>query len=328
MTKKDRRRAQLDAVKVLKLTQSGKATLQEAIARAVPMVQSKPTKYTRLRRRRALVEVQKAQKARIYVEEYEKRTRPPKPKPKRMTEQQKTRRRAARMLERAGLPPKLTERQRKAIAEGYSAAEVVRGWAVIGSRTWKSRKTKLERGYKVPAGTDWEQLNRELEYRTADKVARAHGFEKTEKEESTPTPITWKKFTSVPPIAITWEQLKKGYGNRISREEIEDTSTGHKCGYLIYENELYEDDIKLTDIDHAGKFPDLRTARADVLEKTHGNDYIYIETADGVGVVLLALEWFSAMALAPDWETSLLYTENPTALELIPEAIDPLTYEI
>ena len=323
MTKKERRRAQLDAVKVLKLTQSGQATLSEALQMAIPMIQSKKTEYTRARRRRAKIEVEKAQRARVYVDEYKKIIDTKKPKRRKMTENEKTRRRARRMLEKQGRGV-LTARQKKAIVEGFSAREVVRGWSPIGTKTWKARKTTLERNFEIPDGTNILKINHELEYRTANEVARRHGFERKEQPAADPSPVLWNTFTDVGPILIDWERLVAGYGNRIRSRDIEDNSPGHKSRYVIYENGLFEGSIDFYDIDHKGRFSSLKEARADILAHAMGNDYIYIEYADGVGRVFLTDEWFVVAALAPDWWETGRYSTDPRALD-DPDAIDPLT---
>lgn len=320
MTKQEKRRAQLDAIKVLKLMNTGKATEEEALKLAIPMVNSKPTKYTRLRRKRAASEVQKAVTAQMYAEDYAKSVQKVrKTKRPNLTDLQKRTRRARRMVKLH----KLTARQRAGLRKGYSARQVVRQWTPIGSKTYKARVTRLRNGYELSAEL-LAEVSHEAEYLTAGQIAEKYHIDKKKPPHGIDyiddfPADDWETFTDVRDISkksISWDLLVSKFGEYIRGYELEKkTRRGHSSGFFLYDNDFFGEK-SIDDIERKGHFASIVEAKNTILTKVFGDKYIYVsDTDDGDdGIVLLREEWEDIFELADDWTTSLQYKPGGKAL--------------
>lgn len=313
MTKQEKRRAQLDAIKVLKLMNSGKATTEEALKMAIPMIDSKPTEYTKKRRRRAANEVRKAVAAKMYSEDYAKSVKKArKSKKANLTDLQKRTRRARRMVKFH----RLTARQRAGLSKGYSARQVVRQWTPIGSKTYKARITRLRNGYELSAEL-LAEVSHEAEYLTAGQIAKKYHIDKKQPPHGVDyiddfPADDWETFTDVRDVgakSIPWDTLVAKFGEYIRGHEIERPSrSGHSSGFFLYDNDFFNEK-SVNDIESKGKYETLEVAKNTILTKVFGDKYIYVsDTDDGTdGIVLLREEWEDVFELADDWTVSLQY---------------------
>lgn len=316
MTKTERRRAQLDALKILKLTNKG-TSLEDATRLAVPMVQSKATSYTRTRRRRARIEAQKAMRARMYAEDYAKeiKLKPKKPR-KRLSDLQKRENRARKMT-----GGRLTARQKEALKKGYSARQAVRGRTPEGSKQWRARVSRLKNAYDLTGSSLTDSEIKSLsEYMTAKEIAKRYNLPQLDTSKRLKPASEWWTLldTKKQDTDIDYETLKKAFGDYISSHELEQPQVeGHNRGFFIYDNGLHTGEtITLATLDEPGDFKSIEDACVIICEKVFGPDYIFImfETKPG-GIVIKASQWATVGELAPDWEDTLHY-KPISAIEL------------
>lgn len=302
MTKKERRRAELDAIKILRLREAGRGT-DEAIKMAIPMINSRPTEYTRTRRRRALRAVEEAKRLKMYADDYEKAKQVLKPRKKPMTEEQKTRRRLERMQGK-----RATRKQLDAIKAGYSAREIFHK-VERDSVTYKRRAYALNRRYTAQVSEyveAWgrETLNEELEYRTAEQIAKRQGWER---EDQVDDSLGWAIFSGLDKETqiITWQRLTAAFPY-VRDAELEDAKKKyHSSGFFIYNNSAW-DGFMIYGM-NKGQFESHQAAGDKLIPKLFGSEYIYKEDFDGFGIVTTRKEWENVEELADDWSISRKY---------------------
>lgn len=307
-----KRRAELDAVRVLKVMTSNGVDLAEAVIQAIPLIQSKATEYTRSRRRRArakaLTELKK-QKTPAKALEAVKRYRKKATKPRRLTEYEKHKRSFERKASREKKKQPIGTNARKLTAEEkqalkkYTGAQVFRGKAT--GKKYGRRWTTLYKKYEIPEDLDGKIAD-DLEYMTPAEIAKKYGLK--EKIEETPDWDVFTDCTEKENERISYYRLRMSCP-WISHAEYEDAeSEGHQAGYFLYDNGFLEN-VSFFDLEK-GNFSTLSEARAEFVSDYFGDAYIYVDNGAGRGRILLKSEYENAVTLAGDWVDSLRYIKG------------------
>lgn len=307
-----RRRAILDAVKVLNVM-SGGVDIDTATALAVPLVQSKPTKETRRRRtnakRLALKEL-RTHKTPLKALEAAKKPRAVAHKIAPTSLHGARIKRAKALLQKrakGGKPRKLTQKERRAL-KTYTARQVLNP---ATDKLYFKRLEILDASYTTPHPDDVEEIIEDARYMTPGAIAKKYGLQKLRKAGIEP-PDVWQKFTDCSDIentAIEYDRLRATRSD-ISNGEYEDNNgvtVGHTDGGFMYENGYLEDELTLFDL-KPGRFKSIKAMREKIVADYFGDMYIYVhQDSTGRGRVLLRKEYENARTLAPDWVDSLLY---------------------
>ena len=308
-----RRRATLDAVKVLK-AMSGGVDIDTATALAVPLVQSKPTKETRRRRtnakRLALKEL-RTHKTPLKALEATRKPRAVAHKIAPTSLHGARIKRAEALLQKrakGGKPRKLTQEERRAL-KTYTARQVLNP---ATDKLYFKRLEILDTSYTTPHSNDVEKIIEDARYMTPGAIAKKYGLQKLRKAGTEP-PDVWQKFTDCSDIentAIEYDRLRAARSTISSREYEEGSNgpaKGHTDGGFMYENDYLEDDLTLFDL-KPGRFDSVKAMREKIVADYFGDMYIYVhQDSTGRGRVLLRNEYENARTLASDWVDSLLY---------------------
>lgn len=308
-----KRRAELDAVKVLEVMTDNGVDLAKATEIAVPMVQSKSTKYTRSRRRRArlkaLAELKKQKTPSRALEAVKAKTkRKGRPVTRRLTTQEKHRRALSRIMSKRGTDRKLTKEEREAL-KVYTARQVYRGRAT-GVKLY-NRREKFWNTYDMDFDSDLDGMDRDLEWMTPAEVAKKYGLEKLKPETPESPEEPWQTFTDCSEQegkSLNYEHLKSAAPWISSSEYENPESDFHKSGFFLYVNGWLEDGLSLFDL-KPGKFETLTKMRQKIVSDYFGDSYIYVEDSQDPahGRILIKSEYEEATELASDWVDSLHY---------------------